>query len=151
VLYPDINMLYTLFHTHYRVWVMVIVEDLTVTVKCRIAIAAQFLNLNLRLSIMFNRLSCSFASIALLTNWLSQLSVVHCGIGKTLLFSLNKKHNLASTWVHPRFVGGVRVAHLLICLCCPIMRLYYVSPVLWCPLRFPHTNDAWFVFTSNFL
>jgi len=68
VLYPDRKLLYTLFHTHYRIRVMIIVEDLTVTVKCRTAITPQLLNLNLRLSIMFNRLSCSFASIALLTN-----------------------------------------------------------------------------------
>jgi hypothetical protein len=30
---------------------------------------------------------------------------------------------------------------------------YYVSlcSVLWCPLRFPHKNDVWFVFTSSCL
>ena len=41
-----------------------------------------------------------------------------CGIGKalTLFFSLNKKHNFASTRVHLRFF-----------LCCPIIRLYVLS------------------------
>jgi hypothetical protein len=43
----------------------------------------------------------------------------------------------ASTWVHPRSFGGVRVAHLLI-LCCTIMCLHVRCSMLWCPLRFPH-------------
>jgi hypothetical protein len=43
-----------------------------------------------------------------------------------------------STPVHPRYFGGVRVAHLLSFLCCLIMCLYVLSLVLWCPLRFPH-------------
>jgi hypothetical protein len=46
----------------------------------------------------------------------------------------------ASTWVHPRFPGGVRVALLFSCLCCPIVCLYILSSVLWCPLRFPHNT-----------
>ena len=36
-------------------------------------------------------------------------------------------------------------------LCCPIMCLYVLSSVLWCPLRFPHTNDVRFVFSSSCL
>ena len=32
----------------------------------------------------------------------------------------------------------------------PNMCLYVLSPVLWCPLRFTHKNDARFVFTSCF-
>ena len=38
----------------------------------------------------------------------------------------------------PPFFSGVRVAHLFNFLCCPIMCLYVLSSVLWCPLRFPH-------------
>ena len=34
-------------------------------------------------------------------------------------------------------------------LCSPIMCLYVLSSVLWCPLRFPHKNDVRFVFTSS--
>ena len=44
---------------------------------------------------------------------------------------------------------GVCVAHLLSFLCCPIMCLYVLSSVLWCPLRFPHKNDVRFVSTSS--
>ena len=32
-------------------------------------------------------------------------------------------------------------------LCCPIMCLYGLSSVLWCPLQFTHKNDIWFVIT----
>jgi hypothetical protein len=34
-----------------------------------------------------------------------------------------------------------------LCLCCPIMCLYVLSSVLWCPLRFPHKNGVLFVFS----
>ena len=34
---------------------------------------------------------------------------------------------------------------------CPILCLYVPSSVLWCPLRFTHSNDVWFVFTSTWL
>ena len=37
----------------------------------------------------------------------------------------------------PPVFGRVRVAHLSSALCCPIMCLYVLSSVLWCPLRFP--------------
>jgi hypothetical protein len=53
------------------------------------------------------------------------------------------------TRVHPRFVGGIRVANLFICLCCPSLRLYVLSSVLWHPLWCPHQNDVRFVFTSS--
>jgi hypothetical protein len=46
----------------------------------------------------------------------------------------------ASIWVDPPFFGEVRVIHLFSILYCSIMSLYVVSSVLWCPLRFPHTN-----------
>jgi hypothetical protein len=46
--------------------------------------------------------------------------------------------------------GGIYVAHLFSFLCCPIMCLYVMSSVLWCPLWFPH-NDVQFVFTSSCL
>jgi hypothetical protein len=37
-----------------------------------------------------------------------------------------------------RLFGGFRVAHLFSFLCCPIMCIYVLGSVLWCPLRFPH-------------
>ena len=39
------------------------------------------------------------------------------------------------TWDHHRLYCGVRAVHLFSCLCCPIMCLYVLSSVLWCPLR----------------
>jgi hypothetical protein len=60
----------------------------------------------------------------------------------------------------PRFVAEVRVANCFSFLCCPIICLYVLSSMVWCPiiclyvlskLRFPHTNDVWFVFTSSCL
>jgi hypothetical protein len=53
----------------------------------------------------------------------------------------------ASTWVRPGIFGGVRVGHMFSFLCCPIMCLYVLICVLWCP----HTNDVRFVFTSSCL
>ena len=47
-----------------------------------------------------------------------------------------------STWVHFRLIGEIRVAHLISFLRCPIMCLYVLSSVLWCPLQFSHKNDA---------
>jgi len=47
----------------------------------------------------------------------------------------------------PPVFGGVRVAHLFSC--CPIVCLYIVSSMLWCPLRFPHGSDVRFVFASS--
>jgi len=52
-------------------------------------------------------------------------------------------------YVRPWYFGGVRVAHLFSFLCFPIMRLYFLSSVLWRPLRFPHKHDVRFVFTSS--
>ena len=40
--------------------------------------------------------------------------------------------------VHSGFLSGVRVAHLFSFLCCPIMCIYVLCSLLWCPLRFPH-------------
>jgi len=34
---------------------------------------------------------------------------------------------------------------------CPIICLYVLSSVLWCPLRFPYKNYVWFVFTQLFI
>ena len=48
-------------------------------------------------------------------------------------------------------VGGDRVAYLFSFLCCPIICLYVLSSVFWCPLRFPHKKDVRFVFTSSCL
>ena len=36
-------------------------------------------------------------------------------------------------------------------LSCPIVCLYVLSSVLWCPLRYPHKNYVRFVFTSSCL
>ena len=51
----------------------------------------------------------------------------------------------------PSVFGGVHVAHIFSFLCCPIMCHYVQSSVLWCPLRFPHTNDVQFFFVSSCL
>ena len=48
---PDVA-LKRMLETHFRVWVIFIVEYHSVTVKCRIAIQAAFLYFNLHLSIM---------------------------------------------------------------------------------------------------
>ena len=52
----------------------------------------------------------------------------------------------ASTWVHPGYFDGVRVANRFSVLC-----PYFLSFMLWCPLRFPHKSDVRFVFTSSYL
>ena len=49
----------------------------------------------------------------------------------------SKKQELITLRVYPRVFGEVSVAHLFNFLCCPIMCLYVLSSVLWCPLRFP--------------
>jgi len=58
----------------------------------------------------------------------------------------HKRQNVlpfASTWVHPRFIGGARVVSRL-SLRCLIMCLYVLSSMLWYPLRFPHkTMFGW--------
>jgi hypothetical protein len=38
--------------------------------------------------------------------------------------------------------NGCLFVHLLSVLCCPIMCLYVLSSMLWCPLQFPHENDV---------
>ena len=55
-------------HIHFRIWVILIGEDPTVTVKCRTAIKVMCLYLILCLSVMLDHLSCSFTSISFLTN-----------------------------------------------------------------------------------
>ena len=62
VFYDDLQMYaITCMHIlHNRIWVLPIVEDPTVTAKCRTAIKELFLYLNLCLSVMLNILSCSF-------------------------------------------------------------------------------------------
>jgi hypothetical protein len=49
----------------------------------------------------------------------------------------------------PGFVEGIRVAHLLSCLCCAIMCFYALCSVLWSPLRFTHSIDVRFVVTGT--
>ena len=57
------------FHTHFRVWIILFLEDSTMTMKCRRAIKALFLYFNLCLSIMLDSLSCSFTSMSFLTKY----------------------------------------------------------------------------------
>jgi hypothetical protein len=45
---------------------------------------------------------------------------------------------------HKLWNSVVLFAHLS-CLCCPILFLYVLSSMLWCPLRFPHKNNVRFV------
>ena len=47
----------------FRLWVILIVEDPTVTVKCRTAIKVMFIYFNLCVSVMLNSLSYLFTSI----------------------------------------------------------------------------------------
>jgi hypothetical protein len=51
---------------------MLLIEDPTVTVKCRIAIKALFLYFNLCLSVNLDNLSCSFTFIYFLYQFLPQ-------------------------------------------------------------------------------
>ena len=56
----------------------------------------------------------------------------------------------------PQFTPGFLVRSILLILkyafvCCPFMCLYVLSSVLWCPLQFPHINDAQFVFVPSCL
>jgi hypothetical protein len=54
----------------------------------------------------------------------------------------------------PEFIPGFLVGYVLLiffCVCCPIMCLYVLSSVLWCPLRIPHKNDVRFVFVYRLL
>jgi hypothetical protein len=45
-------------------------------------------------------------------------------------------------------VGSVLLIFLVF-LCCPIMYLYILSSVIWCPLRSPHKSHVHFVFTYS--
>ena len=47
--------------------------------------------------------------------------------------------------------GGVRVASFCLVFLCCLMCLYVQSSVLWYPLRLPHKNDAWLIFTFSCL
>ena len=55
----------------------------------------------------------------------------------------------ASTWVHPRMFGWVRVADLFKFVFSSIMCLHVLSSVLWCPFIFRHTNDVPLIFTPS--
>jgi len=63
--------------------------------------------------------------------------------------SYKKQELLTPLLISTRFFGGVRVAHLFSFLCGPIMCLYVLSSVSWCPLRFPHKGNIRLVFTSK--
>jgi len=66
---------------------------------------------------------------------------------------------MVSSWFTVRYrlvwLYWVCVPHLFSLVCCPIICLYVVSSVLWCPLRFPQKktqkNNVRFVFTSSCL
>ena len=77
---------YGSFNTHSRVWVLLMVEDPTVTVKCRTVINALFLYLNLCLSVMLNSISYPYLFLVI-------HSVIHVSSGsrfsKTLRFIQN--------------------------------------------------------------
>jgi len=61
-------------HYHFRVWVMLIIEDPLVTMKCRSAIKVVFLYTCLLLSVTLDMLPCPFTFIVL-TNMLKQLKI----------------------------------------------------------------------------
>ena len=73
---------YGSFHTHFGVWVMLIVEYPIVTVICRTAIQVLLLYFNRCLIVMLDSLWCPFTSISCLItcNWLSFMQSL---IGKT--------------------------------------------------------------------
>ena len=48
-----------------------------------------------------------------------------------------------------RFLVRSVVLIFLFFLCCPIMCLYVLSSVMWCPLRFLNAKDVQFIFTSS--
>ena len=49
---------------------------------------------------------------------------------------------------HSCFLWGLCCSYLIV-LCCPIMYLYILSSVIWCPLRSPHKSHVHFVFTYS--
>ena len=59
------------FHTHFRIWVILLVDNPTVTVKWRTAIKAVYLYFSLCPSVIFDILSCSLTAIFILTNSLN--------------------------------------------------------------------------------
>ena len=116
---------------------MLIIKNPTVTVKCRTAIKALFLYFNLCPSVKLGSLSCSYyTSISFLTN---SFSVFFVQCGKTF------PHTSIS------LLCVIVYNHLFIFLCSPIMCLYVLSSMLWCPLWFPYCNDVQFVFTLSCL
>jgi hypothetical protein len=52
---------------------------------------------------------------------------------------------------NPSFLVVCALAIFFSFLCYPIIFLYVLGSVLWCPLRFPHKNDIRFVFISRCL
>ena len=49
-------------------------------------------------------------------------------------------HSRALEFTHGCFWCGSVFLTFFCVLCCPIMCLYLLSSVLWCPIRFPHTT-----------
>jgi hypothetical protein len=76
---------------------------------------------------------------------------------RNVFFSLSLPRFQPDLTVYLRNTPGVlleaefTVANLFSYLCCPIKLLYILSSMLWCPLRFPHKDNVWFVFPSSCL
>ena len=72
---------------------------------------------------------------------LHALLTIHEHLGSALLFGgsvlLIHEHLSSATVV---FDVGPCFSLFFSVLCCPIMCLYLLSSVLWCPIRFPHTT-----------
>ena len=51
----------------------------------------------------------------------------------------------ASTWVHPRFWVGSVLLIFVVFLCCPIMYIYVLTSLFWCPLRLPHASVRFYL------
>jgi hypothetical protein len=91
----------------------------------------------------------SYKQLGVKTNRTLFFFVLFCG-------NRNGHHNSWFT-VQYRLVWlyWVCVPHLFSLVCCPIICLYVVSSVLWCPLRFPQNNtkknNVRFVFTPSCL
>ena len=49
----------------------------------------------------------------------------------------------------PVFLVGSDLLIFKVCMCCPIMCLYVLSSMLWCPLRVWHKHDVRLVFISG--
>ena len=71
-----------------------------------------------------------------------------CGIwSRHVTYDQDIWHTIKTCSIQSRYVAYDQDVFL----CCPIMYLYILRSVLWCPLWFLHINDVRFVFTSSYL